>query len=160
MGQPNLWSAVAALLGIVMTTFWTQRATAERDRRALAHERWAKMVDLQIKTLMEAQDAMVELARAASKEINNLKVGIRPEHGDVSFDFGQASINVTKIMVRIREDSVRESVKEFHYRTSERIMSALSDEPTDKIRYFLAMSEAHVNAHEKIGKLLRQYCEL
>ena len=169
-------TALGGYLTSAVTEFFRDRRTRQRDRETAAattaRERETREVarrvqiaerrsNFQRETLLTLQDAIFELARAAGQmhhveEMESLKTGrwgqiLFPDELDSAHR--NASVKTLMLLVRVRDEEVRELAKTFREHANQAVICKTERESQ---KVLLAMASVMELLHERIGMIVRR----
>jgi hypothetical protein len=159
------------LLGYIAksVTDWIDfRRTSERERNGREESRRDRLLerraDFQRQTLLDLQEAMMRLMRS-SAEINHQDVVAFRKTGkwgrqlvgdELSENHRLANASVTTLSVRVRDQSVRDLVRDLQSGSTAMV---LCDSEQESTRHLRTSSDAFNNLNGRIGELLRSIDE-
>lgn len=165
---PEIWIPIATLIlgyvGSLVTESFRDKRLATRERLASEAEReefrTRRRDDFQRETLIELQDALLEVARQAGDLYHwDLKQhretgqwGRNPSPSDMDEIARRAHAKASALRVRVLDDELRKLVDEM---TRTAVMIALAKSPIDAGGLLHEMSDKLVEVNERLGALLR-----
>jgi hypothetical protein len=163
------WFPVMTLLigyGTKSFSDWLQdkrNIAREREAREAARQdqRYERRTNFQRQTLLDLQEASMQLARATGAAHHQDEMAYRTTGkwqkqllpSDLDEGYRLAQTLTSMLSVRVRDDSVRQLVKNLKTHSTEAMISANQD---DSGRAMTNMASVHEELHERIGELLRE----
>jgi hypothetical protein len=166
--QTTWFPVVTLLIGIGTTSLtdwikYRRDVTRERESREATRkeQRFERRVTFQRQTLLELQEACVNLARAtgashhkdgmAFRETGKWQKQLLPE--DLDEEYRLCQVRVQTLSVRVRDDDIRKLAKELRENSAAVVVSS---NERDGGRAMASMTATHQLLNERVGVILRE----
>lgn len=162
-------TAFAGYAAGFVTEWFRDSRTARREREARAEKRAddlrARRAEFQRQTLLDLQEAMFQLARAAvalhhqdAMTFRNTGVwGRQPVSDELSEGHRAALARTNMLVARVRDEDIRHLVGQLRAHSAE---ASISRSEADAGRCIASMMGAQEQANERVGEILRSLDEL